>query len=166
MAGTTQVANAAPGQILADHPMTVRFDANRNRALPVRFEAVQPHLKVKPGESSLAFYQATNTSDKPLVAQATFNVTPQKAGLFFNKIDCFCFEEQFLAPGQSVDMPVVFFIDPDIASDRDAKEIRTVTLSYTFFEVDDPSEAMQQRMLSYDAASTLPEGTASDGPRG
>lgn len=131
--GTTQVATAAPARIV-DRTVTVRFDANRDSHLPWKFEPLQGSVTAKLGEEMLVFYRATNLSQRPIVGTATFNVTPDLAGPWFNKIQCFCFNEQLLMPGESVDMPVTFFIDPDMAKDRKYDRVRTITLSYTFFE--------------------------------
>ncbi len=98
----------------------------------------QLDMKVKLGEQTIAHYRATNTTDRHLTGTAVFNVTPGEAGVYFNKIQCFCFTEQTLKPGESVDMPVVFFVDPAIAEDPDASSIDTITLSYTFYPVDKP----------------------------
>lgn len=130
--GTTQTADVAPAAVL-DRDVTVRFDANTNRGLDWEFKPVQVSQTIKIGETGLAFYQATNLSDQPLVGTATFNVTPQAAGYYFSKIDCFCFTEQRLEPGQTIDMPVTYFVDPEIADDPDLDSISTITLSYTFY---------------------------------
>jgi cytochrome c oxidase assembly protein subunit 11 len=130
--GTTQVAAAAPARA-SDRTIAVRFDANVVRGLPWRFEPAQREMRVHLGEQSLAVYRATNDSDEPVVGTATFNVTPAKAGRYFDKIQCFCFAEQRIEPGQSVDLPVSFFVDPAIAADPNTFEIGTITLSYTFF---------------------------------
>ena len=143
-AGTTQVANVSqPGPDILDRFVSVRFDANVNHRLPWRFEPVQKMIRVKIGEQALAFYEATNTSDKPIVGTATFNVTPYKAATHFSKIECFCFTEQILLPGQTVRMPVTFFIDPEIVKDKNAESLNTITLSYTFFEDQDQSAAKE-----------------------
>jgi cytochrome c oxidase assembly protein subunit 11 len=131
--GTTQRAESAPGRVVEDRLVKVRFDANVNGALPWRFEPVEREIAVKPGEQTLVFYRATNRSNRPTSGTATFNVTPTTAGVFFSKIECFCFTEQTLAPNQSVEMPVLFFVDPAVATDRHGRGITTITLSYTFF---------------------------------
>ncbi len=133
-AGTTQRAKAAPLKS-SKELMTVRFDANVSRDLDWQFKPVQRSITLKIGEEALAFYEATNTSDKPITGTATFNVTPAIAGSYFNKIACFCFTEQTLEPGETVQMPVSFFIDPDILTDSDSKDVKEITLSYTFFVV-------------------------------
>ena len=138
--GTPQVAVKGADKIL-DRTITVRFDANVAPALPWSFTPKQRTMDVRLGETSLAHYSATNTSDKPMRGTASFNVTPDSAGPFFNKIECFCFTEQVLQPGQSVDMPVSFFVDPAIIADPDARKLSTITLSYTFHPMDKPSTA-------------------------
>lgn len=114
--------------------LTVRFDANVASGMPWHFTPEQGQLALYAGEPVLALYRATNTGDRPVTGTATFNVTPMKAAQYFNKIECFCFTEQTLQPGQSADMPVQFFIDPALLSDPMVNDVRTVTLSYTFFE--------------------------------
>ncbi|MBX9804835.1 MAG: cytochrome c oxidase assembly protein [Alphaproteobacteria bacterium] len=131
--GTTQVAKA-PSTSIRDREITVRFNADVHRDLPWHFRPLQTEIKVKIGENALAFYESQNFSDKPISGMATYNVTPDKAALYFNKVACFCFEEQVLSPQQRVDMPVQFFIDPDYADDPDLKDVHTITLSYTFFK--------------------------------
>jgi cytochrome c oxidase assembly protein subunit 11 len=116
--------------------ITVRFDANVNSALPWAFEPEQRQVRVRLGESALAHYRARNLSASPVVGTATFNVTPFKAAQYFAKIDCFCFTEQRLEPGQEIPMPVSFYVDPAILDDPDAREVRTITLSYTFFRAE------------------------------
>jgi len=137
--GTTQRADAAPKDIL-DRTVIVRFDANVDPKLPWKFAPEQRTVEVRIGESALAFFKATNRSDKPVVGTAGFNVAPQAAGLYFSKIECFCFTEQKLAPGQSIEMPVTFFVDPKFAEDESTKNIPEITLSYTFYRNDDPSD--------------------------
>ena len=130
--GTTQVAEEAPAEI-GERVVTVRFNADTARDLPWHFKPEQREIKVRVGEMALAFYNAVNQSDRALVGTSTFNVTPVKAGAYFNKIECFCFEEQTLAPGERADFPVSFFVDPDIVEDRRLDDVTTITLSYTFF---------------------------------
>ena len=139
--GTTKRAEKAPVEKTSDRVITVRFDANVNRELPWRFHPVQREVKVRPGEEKLAFYEATNLSDKPIVGTAVFNVSPYKVGTYFNKVQCFCFTEQVLKPGETASMPVSFFVDPDIDSDPDAADVTTITLSYTFYPADDQKAA-------------------------
>ncbi len=126
-----------PHQAL-DKTVSVRFDANTSSKLAWAFHPVQPAVKVKFGEQTMAYYEAVNRSDKVLTGTAVFNVTPPQAGAFFNKIQCFCFTEQTLKPGESIDMPVVFFVDPDMIDDPDAAGIKEITLSYTMYPVDKP----------------------------
>ncbi|KAL9184175.1 hypothetical protein ACHAXT_002261 [Thalassiosira profunda] len=116
--------------------ITVRFDSTVGDVLPWSFIPAQLDVKVVPGETALSFFTATNHSDKPITGVATYNVHPPKVGLYFNKIQCFCFEEQRLLPGEKVDMPVFFFIDPEMQDDPQLKHVNNVTLSYTFFQTD------------------------------
>ena len=133
--GTTQVSGDAAVEILPDHPVRVRFDANTNPALNWRFEAVDAPVTLNPGEEVVINYRATNLGDTASAGTSTYNVTPVKAGQHFMKIDCFCFIEQTLQPGESVLMPVRFYIDPDIASEPGTADIDEIILSYTFFPV-------------------------------
>ena len=130
--GTPQRADAAP-MTVSDRTITVRFDTNTDKALPWSFQPEYRSVKVKVGENRLVFFRAVNNSDRPVVGQATFNVVPDRAGRYFSKIQCFCFTEQKLDPGQSVEMPVSFFVAPEILTDRDGAHIHEITLSYTFF---------------------------------
>lgn len=140
-AGTPQRAAVAPGAV-SDRIVSVRFDSNVSGGLAWDFQPEQRVVKVKAGESTLAFFKATNTSDKPLTGAASFNVSPDVAGRHFSKIECFCFTEQQLEPGETVEMPVSFFVDPKIAEDRDASWVEEITLSYTFYPVDKPTAAV------------------------
>lgn len=135
--GTTQEAEAAPTQIL-DQRIEVRFDANTSPDLPVQFAPKQHSETLRIGETGLAFYRVRNTSTEPVVARATYNVTPHVAGQYFAKLECFCFTDRVIAPGAEVDLPVVFFVDPEIVSDPDTAAIETLTLSYTFFRSTSP----------------------------
>jgi cytochrome c oxidase assembly protein subunit 11 len=137
--GTTQRVTKPADKIL-DRTITVRFDANVNR-LSWNFEPVVRTVDVRIGESTLVFYRATNTSDRPLVGTSTFNVSPDIAGSFFNKLECFCFKEQRLEPGETIEMPVSFYVDPTIVDDKDGSRVKEITLSYTFFPVDKPKAA-------------------------
>ena len=130
--GTTQVAEEAPAEI-GERVVTVRFNADTARDLPWYFKPEQREMTVRVGEMAMAVYNAVNQSDRALIGTSTFNVTPVKAGAYFNKIECFCFEEQTLAPGERADFPVSFFVDPDIVEDRRLDDVTTITLSYTFF---------------------------------
>jgi len=137
--GTTSVADGASDTVL-DREITVRFASATERGMPWQFKPVATTMKVKIGETGLAFYEASNPTDRTVAGSASFNVTPFSAGGYFSKIDCFCFEEQVLAPGESVQMPVTFFVDPEIVEDDEAKLVHTITLSYTFHEIDIPEE--------------------------
>lgn len=135
--GAPGIATAGSDEIL-DQTITIRFDASRERDMPWEFKPVQREMTLRIGETGLAFYEAYNPTDRPIAGQASYNVTPYSAGGFFDKIDCFCFTEQVLAPGERVEMPVSFFVDPEIVEDRSAKYVHTITLSYTFYEIDLP----------------------------
>ncbi len=133
--GTTQrVEDAAAEMVVAtDKTMSVRFDANVNSALPWDFRPESPTDHVTVGARDMAVYIAHNRSDKPVVGTATFNVTPVQAGQYFSKVQCFCFTEQRLEPGQEMRMPVLYYVDPAILTDPDTKDIEEITLSYTFY---------------------------------
>lgn len=133
-AGTTQRAEKAPGAVAGE--IGVRFDANVDSKLPWRFEPMQETVRVHPGEKTTIYYRATNLTARATTGQAIFNVTPEETGPFFNKIACFCFNEQTLKPGESAVMPVVFFVDPKIRDDEDTRSIDEITLSYTFYPVE------------------------------
>ncbi|MCD9148436.1 cytochrome c oxidase assembly protein [Pseudophaeobacter flagellatus] len=135
--GVTGVAARGSDTILND-TVTVRFDASKARDFAWEFKPVQREMEIQIGETGLAFYEAYNPTDRPIAGQASYNVTPYSAGAFFEKIDCFCFTEQVLQPGERVEMPVTFFVDPEIVTDRDGKFVHTITLSYTFYEIDLP----------------------------
>ncbi len=137
--GETNVADGASDEVL-DETITVRFDASKERDFPWEFKPMQREMEVRIGETGLAFYEAYNPTDEPIAGQSSYNVTPFEAGGFFTKIDCFCFEEQVLQPGERVEMPVTFYVDPEIVDDRDAKLVHTITLSYTFYQIDMPEE--------------------------
>jgi cytochrome c oxidase assembly protein subunit 11 len=131
--GTPLVAQEGERPIVA-RTVQVRFDSNVDPNLAWRFEPLQREIKVRLGEEKLVHFRATNVSQRPIVGTATYNVTPERTAGWFNKVQCFCFTEQLLQPGQSVDMPVVFFVDAEMAKDRRYDDIRTITLSYTFYE--------------------------------
>jgi len=132
-AGTPLVAKEGERPVIA-RTVEVRFDSNTDANLPWRFQPVERSVKVHLGEEKLVFFRATNLSQRLIVGTATYNVTPEWTAGWFNKIQCFCFTEQLLQPGQSVDMPVLFFVDADMNKDRRYDDVRTITLSYTFFE--------------------------------
>ena len=136
-AGTPRIAIEGDRPIL-NRTVEVRFDTNVDPNLAWRFEPVQREVKVRLGEEKLVHFRATNVSQRPIVGTATYNVTPERSAAWFNKVQCFCFTEQLLQPGQSVDMPVVFFVDAEMAKDRRYDDIRTITLSYTFYEAKTP----------------------------
>jgi cytochrome c oxidase assembly protein subunit 11 len=140
--GTPQRAASAPAPSSASaKTVTIRFDANTSANLQWTFHPVVTAMTVGYGEQQMAHYRAVNTSDHAVTGSAVFNVTPVNAGAYFNKIQCFCFTEQTLKPGESIDMPVVFFVDPDMIDDPDARNIKEITLSYTFYPVDKPNTA-------------------------
>ena len=131
--GTPLIAQSDDHPVIA-RAMVVRFDSNTDPALPWRFEPEQRSVTVHLGEQKLVYFRATNQSDRPIVGTATYNITPEASARWFNKIQCFCFTEQLLKPGQTIDMPVLFFVDPDMDKDRRFDDVHTVTLSYTFYE--------------------------------
>lgn len=137
--GTTAVSTVAPDAVL-DQTITIRFDATVSPELQWSFKPVARVMDIRIGETGLAFYEATNLSDRPIAGSATYNVAPYEAGGFFTKIDCFCFTEQVLQPGETVMMPVTFYVDPEIVTDRDAKYVHHITLSYTFYETELPED--------------------------
>ncbi len=139
--GTTQVATAAPEKAL-DRTVTVRFDGNVAPGLKWTFGPEQTTMTVKVGETKLAMFKAKNVSDKPLTGTASYNVTPEQTGAYFSKIQCFCFTEQTLQPGEEIDMPVAFFVDPSIAENRELDDLNELTLSYTFFPARQRSAAV------------------------
>jgi cytochrome c oxidase assembly protein subunit 11 len=130
--GTTQRVDADSG-IVSDRTVTVRFDSNVAPDLPWQFEPAQREVSLRLGEQKLAFFTAKNLSDKAIVGHATFNVTPETTGIYFNKIQCFCFDDERLEADEKVDMPVVFFVNPALATDSETTNVHTITLSYTFF---------------------------------
>ena len=137
--GTPARSERAPGAIAGQ--VGVRFDANVHPGLPWRFEPVQTTVRIAPGARTQIFYRSQNLSARETTGQAVFNVSPTQAGKYFNKIECFCFTEQALKPGQKVDMPVVFYVDPAFAKDPDTKDIDEITLSYTFYPVETAASA-------------------------
>jgi cytochrome c oxidase assembly protein subunit 11 len=137
--GTIRRAEAAPGAVL-DRKVTVSFDANV-RDVPLAFAAEQGAQTVRLGETKLAFFKVTNQSDKPVVARALYNVAPDQAGTYFRKLQCFCFQDQTIGPRQTVELPVLYFVDPKLAGDINTKNTTDITLSYTFFRAVDAKPA-------------------------
>lgn len=138
--GTTQRVDSESSVVL-DEMVRVRFDGNVDRNLEWTFRPMQTRMDLKFGETGLAFYEAINNSDEVLTGTASFNVAPDVAGIFFDKIECFCFTEQTLAPGERIEMPVTFYVNPDLVGDRDAGRVRDITLSYTFHRTETPEDA-------------------------
>lgn len=138
--GTTQRANQAPGGV-AGHMVRVDFDTNVDPKLPWKFAPEDRSMTVQVGARNMAFFTATNNSDHPITGTATFNVTPAQAGLYFTKIQCFCFTQQTLKPHETARMPVIFFVDPKMLKDPDEADVQTITLSYTFYPVDSQKAA-------------------------
>ena len=135
--GTTQRVEQYSDTIL-DKTMKVRFDANTANGLPWDFKPVEREVTVRIGETTMIKYEARNLFDEPTYGRASFNVAPGRAGAYFNKVECFCFTDTTLQPGEDMEMPVVFFVDPEIVNDPDLKDVKTITLSYTFFPIDKP----------------------------
>lgn len=139
--GTTQRVEQMSDTIL-DQTVKVRFDANVSGGLPWDFKPVQREVTVRIGETTIINYEAKNVSDRPASGRATFNVSPDLTGSYFNKVQCFCFTDTTLAAGETMEMPVMFFVDPDIVKEKDLKGLTTITLSYTFFPLDkEPANA-------------------------
>jgi cytochrome c oxidase assembly protein subunit 11 len=152
--GTTQVAKSAPTEI-SDRTITVRFDSNVAPGLPWRFEPERRSIDVRLGEVVTVYYSVTNEAARPIVAQAGYNVSPPTTGIYFEKINCFCFTQQSLQPGEKRDMAVVFYVDPKLAADSEQDGTRMITLSYTFYPVREPARPAA-------GAAALP-GTANGG---
>ncbi len=138
--GATNVAQKE-SDIISDKVISVRFDASLEKGLEWEVKPVQRNMTLNLGETGLAFYEAYNPTNKPIAAQASFNVVPFSVGNFFNKIECFCFTEQILQPGEKIKMPVSFYVDPDLINNLESKNVTSVTLSYTFYEIDLPETA-------------------------
>lgn len=151
-AGTTSIA-AGESDVVLEQTITVRFDASLDRGMPWTFRPVEREMTLKLGQTGLAFYEAHNPTDHPVAGTAAYNVTPDAAGGYFEKIDCFCFAEQLLQPGETVLMPVSFFVSPDILDDRDGRFVHTITLSYTFYEVPLTLEEQQAALTVTDDPS-------------
>jgi cytochrome c oxidase assembly protein subunit 11 len=137
--GTTQVATSAPTGAPLARKITVRFDSNVAGGLPWKFEPEQNEVEIRIGEVTTIFYKVTNQSARTTTGQAAYNVAPLTVGSYFEKINCFCFTEQTMAPGETRQMPVVFYVDPSIVKDSDNDTLNTITLSYTFYPVRDPT---------------------------
>lgn len=135
--GATGVAEAGSDVIL-DQTIKIKFDGSLERDMPWTFKPVVREMTVRIGETGLAFYEAHNPTDVPVAGSAAYNVAPYAAGGYFTKIDCFCFEQQVLEPGETVLMPVTFFVDPEMVQDKEAKDLGHITLSYTFYQIDLP----------------------------
>ncbi len=148
--GTTQIAAAVPDRIL-ERQITVRFDSNVNSHLPWIFSPETKSMKINIGQEGLVNYYAKSTANLPVAGTALYNVTPPKVGKYFNKTQCFCFDEQILQPGERMNMPVLFFIDPAIADDPYMDDVKTITLSYTFFKTESPEleKALEEYYESY-----------------
>ncbi|QEE36362.1 cytochrome c oxidase assembly protein [Octadecabacter sp. SW4] len=151
--GATNVAEAGSDTVL-DQTITIRFDGSLERDMPWTFKPVEREMTLRIGETGLAFYEASNPTDKPIAGQASYNVTPYEAGGFFDKIECFCFTEQVLQPGETVLMPVTFFVDPAIVDDREGQYVHTITLSYTFYQIDLPEDDTQAALAPLTPAET------------
>lgn len=141
--GTTQVVEKAPDQILG-RTLTIRFDSNVSPGLPWRFQPEQNAIQVRIGEVATVHYKVVNESARQIAAQASYNVSPPTVGAYFDKINCFCFTEQRLKPGETREMTVVFYIDPAIVKDRDQNDLNTITLSYTFYRLREPGQPVAE----------------------
>ncbi|MDA9788787.1 cytochrome c oxidase assembly protein [Amylibacter sp.] len=137
---------------ILDQNITVRFDGSLDSNIDWEFKPTQRKMTLRIGETGLAFYEAHNPTDKVIAGTASFNVYPYSAGYYFNKIECFCFEMQVLQPGETVQMPVTFYVDPEIIDDREAKFVNNITLSYTFHATDLPTD---QASLASSVQSTV-----------
>ncbi|PHP29467.1 cytochrome c oxidase assembly protein [Limimaricola cinnabarinus] len=157
--GVTSVADAGSDTVL-DQTITVRFDASLERDMPWEFKPAQREMEIRIGETGLAFYEAHNPTDRPVAGQASYNVAPYSAGGYFEKIECFCFTEQVLQPGETVMMPVSFFVDPEIVEDREAKYVHEITLSYTFYEIDLPEDTQTAALAPGNESLTRTAGQA------
>lgn len=145
------VTGIEEAKIVEDRPITIRFNADVSAKMPWRFTPSQAEIVVLPGETALAFYVAQNDSKQPITGIATYNVAPAKAGIYFNKVQCFCFDEQRLKPGEALDMPIFFFIDPEFAQDENMADVKDIMLSYTFFRAEDvtPEQLQQAQALAF-----------------
>jgi cytochrome c oxidase assembly protein subunit 11 len=141
--GTTQVAESAPDHVLG-RTLTIRFDSNVSSGLPWKFQPEQNAIQVRVGEVATVHYKVVNEAAREIAAQASYNVSPPTIGAYFDKINCFCFTEQRLKPGETRDMTVVFYVDPAIAKDRDQNDLNVITLSYTFYRLRDPEQPVAE----------------------
>jgi cytochrome c oxidase assembly protein subunit 11 len=137
--GATSVAEGG-AEVILDQTVKVRFDATLDQGMPWTFRPVAPSMEIRIGETGLAFYEAHNPTSRPVAGTASFNVFPYAAGGYFTKIECFCFQEQVLQPGETVQMPVTFYVDPAMMDDPDGRFVREIVLSYTFHETPLPDE--------------------------
>lgn len=151
--GTTQIASER-SNTMSDRPIKVRFDAMTTN-IDWAFQPIQRQIELKVGENALAFYRATNRASESLTGTATFNVTPLKVGAYFSKVECFCFTEQTLGPGETIEMPVAFYVDPAISEDPNLEDVKTITLSYTFYPTEQTNPQSEERQVS---ANTGPGG--------
>lgn len=158
--GTTRVAQANTNAVM-DRVITVEFDSNTAKGLMWDFKPEQRSMQVNVGANGLAFYTATNQMDVPVIATSNYNVSPIKAAPYFSKLECFCFTEQLLAPGETTEYPVVFFIDPLIADDERLDDVSTITLSYTFFPVDKDAASLKDAKISNETSPAAVNPTAS-----
>lgn len=150
--GVTQTAGAG-SDIILDRTVKVRFDSSLDSEMPWEFKPVQREMELRIGETGLAFYEAYNPTDRVIAGTASYNVTPYSAGGYFTKIECFCFTQQVLQPHERVQMPVTFYVDPEIINDREAKHVPVITLSYTFYETELPEE--QAALKAAETADTI-----------
>jgi cytochrome c oxidase assembly protein subunit 11 len=162
--GTPKVASQLGQGALqqSDRQFTIRFNADHAPNLLVDFRPLQAQVSVRGGQAFLAQYRLVNQSDKPLTVMSSYNVTPEKIAPYFNKIQCFCFQAQHLNPGQVVDLPVSFFVDPEIEKDAELDDLHTITLSYTYFEV--KGDAKNQATQANAATNTAPNAAATANP--
>jgi len=134
--GTTQVAKA-PSRVVLNRTVRIRFDANVDPGVPLKFVPLQPYMDVKLGENVMALYEVTNLSSDPVRATAAYNVAPHKVGQYFDKVECFCFKETVFQPGRPQKLPVIFYVSPDMDKDWQAKDVKGITLSYTYYRAGD-----------------------------
>ena len=152
--GTVRRADAAPDRVL-DETVLIRFDTNV-RGLPMTFQAEQVSQRVRIGETGLAYFDVTNTSDRPISATAAYNVVPERAGPYFQKLQCFCFEGQIIQPGETMKFPVQYFVAPEMATDRESRGVEEITLSYTFY----PTQGFDQAVNAAGPPSSQGSGAA------